>query len=391
MASDVESVEAVESAIVADIRTLVTRRLREEHLQDFVRTRNELLQLERSDAPETMRLLRRQNLRVLEKTWDRVLQALRNELPNMLDQIFSNLQPEFQETAGLSASLLGSTSTTQPVSVETPSATNYTFEPMPAPASGVSVTTSPTANRACSVTFAPNTTVFEEAEEPSTSIEAETPVLDSTNEPSNKRALDPEEPAITSISKKAKKTPQTHDGSPSFRIPIRKSIDLSEVKAGECVFSYDNYFGVYVLRCNLVKCKKRLKQDGPIIFNSHPFREGLAFDHFDGEGHNLDSEEEIFRKFASRGNTEKKHDSVFDSSCSEVDLALPPVSPKKSRDKGKRPERPFMMYSPRKAEASTSESASKTSETFRQSFYRAGTLPSISDPTLPNEDNIGLD
>lgn len=76
---------------------------------------------------------------------------------------------------------------------------------------------------------------------------------------------------------------------------------LQDVKEGECIFSSDDYFGVYILRCNLVKCKKRLKQDGPIIFTSHPFRDGLALEHFAGEGHNIDSEADIFHKFAIRG------------------------------------------------------------------------------------------
>ncbi|KAI0459250.1 hypothetical protein F5B21DRAFT_525991 [Xylaria acuta] len=394
MANDIESVEGVGAIIVADVQNIVARRLREKYLHDFIRVRNELLLLDRPNDTETMRLLRRPCIRELEKRWDGALQTLRSELPKTLDQLFTNLQPEFQEAAGLPVSPLDPTAAPLPVSTEIRNVTDYTFEPIPAKAAGVSVTTSPTVNRARSITLAPNTAAFEEDEAQSTAIEAENPVFDSTDEPSNKRALDPEEAEITCISKKAKKTPQTHNRTPRFKIPIKRSMYFQDVKQGECIFSSDGYSGVYILRCNLVKCKKRLKQDGPIIFTSHPFRNGLALDHFNGDGHSIDSEAEIFRKFAVRitdtsaeRNTEKDHDSVFDSSCSEVDLASPSASPKKSRDKGKRPERPYNMYSSRRPEASTSESASKSTETFRDSFYRAGPLPSIPDSTLPSEDS----
>ncbi|KAH8163515.1 hypothetical protein CIB48_g4712 [Xylaria polymorpha] len=396
MTSDVESAETVD-VIVADIKTIVARRLREEHLDSFVHTRNNLLRLERSSGHETERLLHRQHVRSVDKTWNRVLQTLRSELPNTLDQLISNLQPEFQEAAGLPPSLADSKSATLPVSAESPNVTNYTFNPMPAPASGVSMTASPTANRARSVTLAPNTTVFDEDEEQNMAMEAETPAFNSTDISSNKRALDPEDPESTSASKKVKKTHQTHNRIPGFRMPIKRSMYLQDVKEGECIFSSDDYFGVYILRCNLVKCKKRLKQDGPIIFTSHPFRDGLALEHFAGEGHNIDSEADIFHKFAIRvtdasteRNTEKRHDSVFDSSCSEVDLSSPPASPKKSRDKGKKPERPYNLYSPRRPEASIAESASQGNETFRDSFYRAGPLLSISNSTLPREGSTEL-
>lgn len=138
MTSDVESAETVD-VIVADIKTIVARRLREEHLDSFVHTRNNLLRLERSSGHETERLLHRQHVRSVDKTWNRVLQTLRSELPNTLDQLISNLQPEFQEAAGLPPSLADSKSATLPVSAESPNVTNYTFNPMPAPASGVSI------------------------------------------------------------------------------------------------------------------------------------------------------------------------------------------------------------------------------------------------------------
>ncbi|KAI0447459.1 hypothetical protein F4803DRAFT_574659 [Xylaria telfairii] len=396
MSSDVESAETVD-VIVTDIKTIVAKRLREEHLDSFVHTRNNLLELERSSGHETERLLHRQHVRSVDKTWNRVLQTLRSELPNTLDQLINNLQPEFQDAAGLSPSLVDSKSAMPPVSAESPSVTNYTFNPAPAPASGVSIAASPTANRARSVTLAPNTSVFDEDEEQSMAMEAETPVFNSTDISSNKRALGPEDPEITSSSKKAKKIHQTYNRIPGFRMPIKRSMYLRDVKERECIFSFDDYFGVYILRCNFVRCKKRLKQDGPIIFRSHPFRGGLALEHFNGEGHNIDSEADVFHKFAIRitdasteRNTERRHDSVFDSSCSEVDLSSLPASPKKSRDKGKKPERPYNLYSPRKPEASIAESASNANETFRDSFYRAGPLLSISGSTLPRESSTEL-
>ncbi|KAI0553652.1 hypothetical protein F4679DRAFT_430962 [Xylaria curta] len=397
MGNDVESLEGVGAVIMADIKTIVAERLREEYLHRFIRLRNVLLLSDRPDDSETMRLLSQPYVRDLEKKWDSTLQTLRSELPTTLDKLFSSLQPEFQEAAGFPTSPLNLASSPLPVAKETQHVENYTFEPIPTQAAGVSMKASPTTNRARSVTVAPSTTNIKEAEKPSTINEAENSVLDLADEPSNKRALDPEEPAITPISKKSKKTPQTQNGSTGFRMPIKKSMDIRDVKEGECVFNFDNYFGVYVLRCSLVKCKKKLKQDGPIIFTSHPFRDGLAFNHFDGDSHNIESEEEIFRRFAIRvlgtsteRNTEKKGDSVFDSSSSEVDLPSKPLSPKKSRDKGKKPERSYNLYSPRKPEASTSESASRAAETFRESFYRAGPLSSISDSTLPSENNVEL-
>ncbi|KAI0470292.1 hypothetical protein F4859DRAFT_486320 [Xylaria cf. heliscus] len=301
MASDAEFIEGVGAVIVADIKTMVAKRLREEYLHKFVRLRNELLQLDRPDDSETMRLLRRPYLQDVEKQWDRALQTLRSELPTALDQLFRDLQSEFQEATGLPVSSAEPRTTALPVSTETRGAINRTPEPKSAPALGVSKTTSPTSNRARSVTLAPNAAVVEEGEAQSTAIERSTPVLDSTNERSNKRVLDPEEPDLTIISKKAKKTPQTHNKTTSFRFPIKRSLLLRDVKEGECIFSHDGYSGVYILRCSLVKCKKRLKQDGPITFTSHPFRDGLAFEHFDGEGHSIESEEEIFRRFAIRG------------------------------------------------------------------------------------------
>ncbi|TRX97575.1 hypothetical protein FHL15_001330 [Xylaria flabelliformis] len=395
MGNNVESPEGVGAVIMADIKTMVAERLREEYLTRFIRLRNVLLLSDRPDGSKTMRLLSQPYVRDLEKKWDSTLQTLRSELPMTLDKLFNSLQPEFQEAAGFPASPLDLASSPPPVSKETRHVKNHTFEPIQFQVAGVSVNTSPATNRARSVTVAPSTTAVKEAEKPSAVNKAENPVSDLADEPSKKRTLDSEEPEITPFSKKSKKTPQTQNGSTGFRMPIKKCMDIQEVKEGECVFSFDNYYGVYVLRCSLVKCKKRLKQDGPIIFTSHPFRDGLAFDHFDGDGHNIESEEEIFRRFAIRGtsterNTEKKGDSVFDSSSSEADLPSQPLSPTKSRDKGKKPERSYNLHSPRKPEASTSESASRVTETFKESFYRAGPISSIPGSTLPSENSIEL-
>lgn len=83
--------------------------------------------------------------------------------------------------------------------------------------------------------------------------------------------------------------------------PIKRNIFLREVEQQECIFSYSEYPGFYVLRCNLVKCKKALDQDEGTIFKSHPFRNGLAEEHFTEEWHDIKSETEIFRRFAIRG------------------------------------------------------------------------------------------
>ncbi|KAI0857848.1 hypothetical protein F4860DRAFT_487933 [Xylaria cubensis] len=397
MGNDVESPEGVGAVIIADIKSMVAERLRDEYLHRFIRLRNVLLLSDRPDGSKTMRLLSQPYVRDLEKKWDSTLQTLRSELPKTLDKLFNSLQPEFQEAAGFPASPLDLASSPPPVSKETRHVENHTFEPIHVQAAGASVNTSPATNRARSVTVAPSTTVVKEAEKPSAVNKAENPVSDLADEPSKKRTLDPAEPEITPVSKKSKKTPQTQNGITGFRMPIKKSMDIRDVKEGECVFSFDNYFGVYVLRCSLVKCKKRLKQDGPIVFTSHPFRNGLAFDHFDGDSHNIESEEEIFRRFAIRvlgtsteRNIEKKGDSVFDSSSSEVDLPSQLLSPTKSRDKGKKPERSYNLHSPCKPEASTSESASRVTETFRESFYRAGPLSSIPGSTLPSKNNVEL-
>lgn len=97
MAIDGDPAGGLEAAAVADIEMLVAKRLREEHLQHFLRTRDELLRLQRPDDSETIRLLRRRQLHTLKEAWDGVLRALRSELPGALDQLFASLEPEFQE------------------------------------------------------------------------------------------------------------------------------------------------------------------------------------------------------------------------------------------------------------------------------------------------------
>ncbi|TGJ78257.1 hypothetical protein E0Z10_g10508 [Xylaria hypoxylon] len=393
MSIDADSVEGLGDVVVADINALVARRLREEHLYHFIRSRDELLRLERSDDSETIRLLRRQYLRGLEQTWRAVLQTLRSELPKTLDQLFSKLQPEFQ-TAGGSPSLsrdntpvnLPSTSakTSRPLRTHTP-------EPMPSQASDASGINSPIArNRERSPAPTPDTTVFMKDEELGTGIGAEPLELDSPNKPSEKRALTPEE-TITSPKKKPRRTAQTNFKAPGYSgyKPIKKNMFLSEVEKEECIFSHSGYLGFYVLRCNLLKCRKELGQDEGTIFKSHPFNDRLALEHF-GEGcHDIDSEPGIFRKFAiriidaeSERNVDKKDSQMSDGNLSGEDLTPKPTGTQASKDKGKKPERPYNLYSPRTpaAEASTSASASNINETFKESFYRVG------DPTDDNSE-----
>ncbi|GAW21550.1 hypothetical protein ANO14919_110730 [Xylariales sp. No.14919] len=386
MSMEADSVEGLGDVVVADINTLVARRLREEHLYHFICTRDEVLRLERSDDSETIRLLRRQSLHLLEKTWSSVLQALRSELPRTLDELFKKLQPEFQIGSGsLSLSRdntpvnLPSTSTRTPRPLAT-----HTPEPIPAHVSDASATNSPiTHNRDRSPAPTPDTTVFTKTEETSTGIDASVPVADSADKPSEKRALTPEE-TTASPKKKARRTHQT-PGSSGYKI-IKKSILRCEAQEEECIFSYGDYPGFYVLRCNLMKCRKALGQDEGTVFKSHPFRDGLALKHFGEDWHDIDSEPEIFRRFAirimdafSERNVDKKDSQISDGGLSGSAGFSTRSSPKTPEDKGKKPERPYNLHSPRvpAAEASTSASASNINETFKESFYRAGSLYSV--------------
>ncbi|KAI0409678.1 hypothetical protein F4802DRAFT_593315 [Xylaria palmicola] len=387
MLTDVESIERLGTAVLADIKSTVARRLVDEHLHHFVRSRDELLRLERPDDSETIRLLRHQILHGLEQAWNNVLQRLRSGLPDALDQLFNSLQLQFHVAENARDGPRSTRSLSPPpTSTELPSVTNYTFEPVLSDLSDIFETASPPNTRARSITLAPNVTAAEDDEGPSATVGMEGPVVCSAGKVSNKRAVDRDEPVVVSPPKRTRRTPQTSiHKPPGHRVAIKRRLSLRDVLSGECVFSYGGYPEVYVLRCSQLKCKRRLKRDGPTIFTSHPFRDGLALGHFDGKGHNMDSEAEIFRKFAIQvidtdieRNTEKK---AATHTPPESDLSGPEdggedVTLRPTSTKGKKPERPYDLYQPytRTVEASTSTPASSKKETFRDSFYRAGPL-----------------
>ncbi|KAI1422868.1 hypothetical protein F5Y12DRAFT_574628 [Xylaria sp. FL1777] len=390
MFTDAESVAGLGDFVVADINALIAKRLREEHLYHFIRSRDDLLRLERNDDSDTIRLLRHQSLRVLEKTWASVLQTLRSELPRTLDHLFSKLQPEFR-IAGDSPSRSRDITPLTPLdaSVEVPRllATAYTPRPMPAQEPEASGADSPVLGNKNRDLFAPDIASVAKTEELSTATEVEPPA----DKPSEKRPLSPQDLEITSPKKKAKRTPRTETTLYSGYKPIKKNMFLCEVEAQECIFSFSGRLGFYVLRCNQLKCRKGLGQDEGTIFTSHPFKDGLALDHFAKEWHDINSEEEIFRKFAirvidaeSERNVDKRDNTqTSDDNLSSENLTPRPTAPQGSRAKGKQPERPYNLYSAETpaADASTSASASNINETFKESFYRAGPLLSISEST----------
>ncbi|KAK5637087.1 hypothetical protein RRF57_012799 [Xylaria bambusicola] len=212
MSTDAGSTKGLEDFVVVDINATVLKRLREEHLYYFIRSRDELLRLERSDDSETTRLLRRQSLRVLEKTWRNVLRTLRSELPKKLDELLSKLQPEFQAKGGSPRCSRGSTPSTPPSpSTEVPRflARAHTSEPLCVQESGAAVTDRPASprKRKNSATVAPEFRVVKDIDEPTIASEEDT-TIDLTNKPTEKRPLTRDEVQSTSPRKKTKKTSQ---------------------------------------------------------------------------------------------------------------------------------------------------------------------------------------
>ncbi|KAI0817239.1 hypothetical protein GGR55DRAFT_9064 [Xylaria sp. FL0064] len=400
MSFNSESAAGLGDFVLADISALVARRLREEHLCQFNRTRDDLLQLERNGDSKTSRLLRHQSLRNLEKTWASVLQTLRSDLPRTLDQLFSELQPEFQiERVPPSRSRDITPLSPSSTSIEIPKLFARANAPTPSREADASMPGSPVLDsgaRGRSVTFAPAVFALAKKEEPSTAIETEAPavdLIDSAEKSSEKRPLAAEERENTLPKKRAKRTPQTNFKTPGPWKPIKRNMYLCEVEEQECIFSYSGHTGFYVLRCNQLKCRKGLGQDEGTVFTSHPFKDRLALEHFAEEWHMIDSEAEIFRKFAIRvidAESERNVDKRDNTQTSDVNISVedtpprPPPSPR-SKAKGKKPERPYSLFVPRTpaVEASTSASASNIHETFKESFYRAG--PLLSTP-LNDED-----
>jgi len=81
---------------------------------------------------------------------------------------------------------------------------------------------------------------------------------------------------------------------------ISRTVSLREVGKDECIFKRSGYTGHHVLRCSRPECKKELN-GSLVVFTSHPFRNELALSHFSSEGHDIESEADIFHKFAVRG------------------------------------------------------------------------------------------
>ncbi|KAI1304498.1 hypothetical protein F5Y03DRAFT_357525 [Xylaria venustula] len=402
MSLDSKAVKGLGDFVVADIKTLVARRLRGEHLYQFIRARDDLLRPARSDDSETIRLLRDQSLRGLEHTWGIVLETLRSELPGALDQLFSKLQPEFQVGGG-SPQRSREHTPLDPASASTevPKLLARACTPGPPSAQEANVSVLDTTGGR-SVTFAPEIISGAEIEEPTPSIEVDNPVTDSLKKEPEKRPLPVEEPEITSPRKRAKKVTQ-FNANPLIGInwkPIKRNMFLCEVEEQECVFSYSGHAGFYVLRCNQLKCRKGLDQDEGTVFTSHPFRDGVALEHFAEEWHEIKSEAEIFRRFAirvidakSERNVDKRDNTqTSDGRISGEDRTPPqPKAPERStRSKGKKPERPYNVNYPKPssaAEASTSAAASRPNETFKESFYRAGPLLSSAASITPLSDS----
>ncbi|KAJ3557353.1 hypothetical protein NPX13_g9944 [Xylaria arbuscula] len=243
-----------------------------------------------------------------------------------------------------------------------------------------------------STTAAPEFRVVKDIDELSPVVEAESSIIDLTKRKTDKRPLASGGADSIAPRKKAKRTSQLDLKSlgPSAYKPIKKNIFLREIGEQECIFSYGDYAGFYVLRCNQVKCKKELSLSEATIFTSHPFWDALALQHFSEEWHGLTSEDEVFRKFAirvidadSERNTDNRNAQESEGDFTGEGLSYQKKGSLKKRAYGKWPERWYNSSEPMTpaAEASTSESATHSNETFKESFYRAGTLLSIAEST----------
>ncbi|KAI1118001.1 hypothetical protein F5Y14DRAFT_464073 [Nemania sp. NC0429] len=371
MEADVECVAEIGSAAVADIKAFVEKRLREELLYHFICNRDELQRPTRRDDPKTIRLLRAQHLRNLEKTWDGVIQVLRTELPKALDEIFTNSKPDFKDPG-------------DPIDVSIPSQSLF---PKSIEVSGAPMAVDPP-------TLTSRITAMNSRKDANPEIvidESDTTseLSDLSDNAFTKRAPgpDPEMPLTSPPKKKAKTTSRPPVNTPGLKVPNRKTTDLSQVNEEECIFSRPPFDGLYILRCNYPSCRKHLGRDGPTIFTSHPFRDGLAVDHFDGEVHQLESEAEIFKRFSRRVtdavnecNLDKQdsYDLGIDNggggggsgsgsgSGNSLALALGPANHQKSSDKSKEPKRPYNLHMPSgaSAEHSTLTSTLRAGETI---------------------------
>lgn len=95
-----------------------------------------------------------------------------------------------------------------------------------------------------------------------------------------------------------------------------KTISLAEVNADECVHHFGQHRGLYVLRCDVNACKRKLVKEGGcarkwthhrnigqtvVYFTANPLDAHRAVDHFRGKGHGVRVLKDIYDKFAVRG------------------------------------------------------------------------------------------
>ncbi|KAJ8132559.1 hypothetical protein O1611_g1066 [Lasiodiplodia mahajangana] len=356
--------EQLGGTIVADINALVAKTLLDKYLSDFIHWRDRLLQEARPDDPETVVILRAGSLSNMQTTWDVVLQTVRSELPKTLDQLLSDLKPKFQGTRRPPSPYDGLPTLPPPVVTEAPGVPQTTKAPT-------------------KIHLLPSSSSTQEGERLNTVTEPVASFADTAEDlyRNRKRALDPTESTAGPSKLKAKRTRQTHPGAPRHKeLSKGKTIKPHELMDGEYIFGYDGYSGDYVLRCSQNQCRKLLYQEGPTTFNSDPFKDGLALEHFGGRPHNMHSEPEIFHKFALRvvaeetsGNSRKKDDPTPDDSLFVGDDPAPQqTSPEKPKDKGKKPERPYSPYQPTAAVALASNSvpAPEADRASIDSLYR---------------------
>ncbi|KAI1324191.1 hypothetical protein F5Y16DRAFT_381820 [Xylariaceae sp. FL0255] len=382
-----QSTEILAAGAIADISNVIETRLREKHLKEIIDEKDKLLRSARPGDSDVTRALRRRKLEAVEELWAEIMQNLELELPKALDLLFEDLKREYE----------------QPSSRRRNSITPLT---PPTTSRGLPILTNQAATfRERSLT--PQELYVGDVETSMTEAGSPRPP-----QSPNKRTLDSTELASPcNTKKKAKRTPHSaqkipeNDTTPNRTIYVRDCL----LNKGECIFKYGDHTGYYVLRCNYNKCKERLKiEGGPIFFQSHPFEDGVAMEHFGGEGHNIRTEQEVFRKFARRVSDANKEHNVEKTMSPRRDgersvpISPPPIN---NRDKGKQPTQSLLsLFDRRKpanerpstsgasaAEASTSSlSKQQVGEelTHPDSSYRPSSLfsASLSVPTHADSD-----
>ncbi|ORY58736.1 uncharacterized protein BCR38DRAFT_489093 [Pseudomassariella vexata] len=154
--------------------------------------------------------------------------------------------------------------------------------------------------------------------------------------------------------------------------PTTNPVQIIDVYRGECIFRYKDSSELYVLRCNLTKCKEKGR---PLFFQADPFKYNRALNHFGGEVHNIKDPDEIWIRYARRvigaastrnlGTPKSKQPDISPISTETPNrlrngAPSPTTSPTAGRDKGKQPEKPTTPLASRAA-SGTAKSASSTS------------------------------